>query len=395
MAIGIGHMVLQRVGTGADVGLVAMIAPGATQAAHLRHTAQPSPADLPAAPPPQPVAPPGDLPTAEYERPALSGEAPAEFALIDEFAETPDQPVVEPVASEPAPEPDQPSALPPDMPTMDASPGETPADIVASAGEIQPGEPAPEIKAAADEPASPAAAETPATTEARAPPSLPVDAAPWFDEPSPHPRRYPLRFMWQMDADGRFSISRDEFTHLIGVRTAAGFGRLWSEIAETFGLDPDGRVAKAIAARNTWSGITVQWPVDDGDRLPVELSGLPIYDGARNFIGYRGFGVCRDLDSLDQLDALRRHESSDDAATRDAVSALAAATDLPLPAAEPPAAGDAAASAAHPLPSASGDLETNRFGNPCGSTRRSAEERRSVSAAQRAESAGRPDAGGK
>ena len=50
--------------------------------------------------------------------------------------------------------------------------------------------------------------------------------------------------MWQMDADGRFSLGSDEFTRLIGARTAAGFGRLWSEIAETFGLDPDGRVEK-------------------------------------------------------------------------------------------------------------------------------------------------------
>ncbi len=37
--VGIGHMVLQRVGSGADVGLVALIATGATQAAHLRHPA--------------------------------------------------------------------------------------------------------------------------------------------------------------------------------------------------------------------------------------------------------------------------------------------------------------------------------------------------------------------
>ena len=58
------------------------------------------------------------------------------------------------------------------------------------------------------------------------------------------PRRNPLRFMWQMDADGRFSLGSDEFTRLIGARTAAGFGRLWSEIAEAFGLDPDGRVAQ-------------------------------------------------------------------------------------------------------------------------------------------------------
>ncbi|MGO8912973.1 MAG: PAS domain-containing protein [Bradyrhizobium sp.] len=353
MQLAIGHMLLQRVGTGADVGLVAMIAPGPTQAAHVGPAAQPSPADVTATPPQQPVAPPGDLPTAEYERPALSGEAPAEFALIDEFAEAPDEPVVEPVASEPPMEPDQPSALPPDMQPVDASHGEAVADTVASAVEIQRDEPAPEVEAAANEPASPAAAETPATTEAHAPPSLPVNASPWFGEPSSHPRRYPLRFMWQMDTDGRFSISRDEFTHLVGVRTAAGFGRLWSEIAETFGLDPDGRVVKAIATRNTWSGITLNWPVDGGSRLPVELSGLPIYDDARNFIGYRGFGVCRDLDSLAQLDALRRHESSDDATTRDAASSLTAAT-------EPPAAGDAAASAAHPQPSAAAIFETSK-----------------------------------
>ena len=56
---------------------------------------------------------------------------------------------------------------------------------------------------------------------------------------------------------------------------------------------------KAVATRNTWSGITLNWPADGGDRLPVELSGLPVYDQARNFAGYRGFGVCRDLDALD------------------------------------------------------------------------------------------------
>ena len=43
-------------------------------------------------------------------------------------------------------------------------------------------------------------------------------------------------------------------------------------------------------------------------RLPVELSGLPIFDRARNFAGYRGFGVCRDLDGLARLAALRRYE---------------------------------------------------------------------------------------
>ena len=51
------------------------------------------------------------------------------------------------------------------------------------------------------------------------------------DEISPHARRLPLRFMWQMDAEGRFSLGSDEFTRLIGARTASSFGRLWSDIA--------------------------------------------------------------------------------------------------------------------------------------------------------------------
>src|SRR5205814_8559291 len=35
--------------------------------------------------PPQPGAPAADQPIPDYEQPAISGEAPAEFALIDEF----------------------------------------------------------------------------------------------------------------------------------------------------------------------------------------------------------------------------------------------------------------------------------------------------------------------
>ena len=100
--VGIGHMVLQRVGTGADIGLVALIAPSVTQAPPVEQAAPVEQAGPPApavaatvSPAPQPGALSADRPTPDYEAPAMSGEAPAEFALIDEFAEMPEEAAVE------------------------------------------------------------------------------------------------------------------------------------------------------------------------------------------------------------------------------------------------------------------------------------------------------------
>ena len=356
--IGIGHLVLQRVGSGADVGLVALVAP---------HAAAP-PQPVAAAIEPAPV-----RPIPDYEQPAMTGEAPAEFALIDEFAETgglaeADAHTESSAASgiaarstEAAPGPDvephEPSPLVEAV--ADEPPVETPprheeasaAGPVAApswSGAAAPPTAAPDVEAEPD-PASPAietVAEGPPPAEAphrledagTSPSATEAARAPsWLDEPSPHRRRHPLRFMWQMDAEGRFLLGSDEFTHLIGARTAASFGRRWSEIADSFGLDPDGRVVKAVATHDTWSGITVSWPVDGGERLPVEMSGLPVFDRARNFAGYRGFGVCRDLDGLTRLAARRRFELFSDppapqTPSADVVPAAAA------PGADPPAA---------------------------------------------------------
>jgi PAS domain S-box-containing protein len=320
--IGSGHLVLQRVGSGADVGLVALIAPTATPA-------EPAHPHL--------------APAADYEQPAISGEAPAEFALIDEFAESHAEPAAEHLAAEPPPEPEPPTISQPDMLDMHTLPGEGSGKPMTSEFDTPQREPSPYVEAVADEPTAPSAeAPLPADDESIA--SAPARVPSWLDEPTPDTRRHPLRFMWQMDLDGRFSLGSDEFTRLIGARTAAGFGRLWSEIAETFGLDPDGRVLKAVATRHTWSGITLDWPVDGDGRLPVELSGLPIYDRAQNFAGYRGFGVCRDLDGLERLAALRRFELFSASPTPQALSADIvqagpagdpAATELPTDASSP------------------------------------------------------------
>lgn len=248
LPIGFGKMVLQRVGTGADVGLVALIEPAVAQAAP---AAESTPVAAPVAepeaapaPPPAPVEP---VPQAVETPPA--NEPAAGIDLFDAFAEL-----------------------------------ETPVENPSVA--IVPPQPAP-ITLTMVEP--------PGHAETR---SAHADT----------PRQHPLRFLWQMDAEGRFVLGSDEFIRLIGPHTTAGFGRPWREIADEFALDPDGRVAQALASHDTWAGITVNWPADGGEHLPVELAGLPVYDRERNFAGFKGFGVCRDLDGLNRLDALRRYE---------------------------------------------------------------------------------------
>jgi PAS domain S-box-containing protein len=334
--IGIGHMVLQRVGHGADIGLIALIALGPTQAADPRPVAPLLPeAGLPepeapavAAVTEQPSAPVVDEPAASDAQPEPSGEAPADLAFFDAFAAPPAEALAEHVVAGEPPEPDVSNAQDShaetsyaEMQPVESSHAEISEQTVTPQIEVQPHEPSPYVEAVADEP-TPAPVEeqppAPAPVEAPPPPAVdvsapaiapePVKAPSWLDEPLPNTRRLPLRFMWQMDHEGRFSLGADEFTRLIGARTAAGFGRLWSDIATAFGLDADGRVMKAFATRDTWSGITLNWPVDGGGRLPVELSGLPIFDRTRSFAGYRGFGVCRDLDGLARLAALRRYE---------------------------------------------------------------------------------------
>ena len=110
-----------------------------------------------------------------------------------------------------------------------------------------------------------------------------------------------------MDADGRFVVGSDEFAALVGPNTMAAFGRKWSDIAAELNLEPDNQVARAVASQETWSGIVIFWPADDAsERLPVELSGLPVFDRDRSFRGYRGFGVCRDIARINQLARARR-----------------------------------------------------------------------------------------
>jgi PAS domain-containing protein len=170
----------------------------------------------------------------------------------------------------------------------------------------------------------------PAVTEATVPgPAAPPPPERSENEPKPAAatRRHPLRFVWQIDAAGRFTLGSDEFARLVGAGPDTVSGRLWQDIAADLRLDPAGRVAQAVASRETFSNIAISWPVDGSDeRLEVELAALPAFDRSRNFLGYRGFGVCRDIERVDRLSQRRSS-----APTPVAAPATPITTDAALP----------------------------------------------------------------
>lgn len=281
--IGIGQMVLQRVGTGADVGLVALIELVAAAQASSAESTPESTADAAREVPAEFAQPAAAMPS----EPPSSHDAPEGIALFDALTE---------------PAPEAPEAIAPDpqraATAQDAAEETVRGPAQAAAGQAIEAAAKTSVENPLEAIVSPQAA--PITSRMVEPPS-------GHEEP-PAPRQHPLRFLWQLDAEGRFVLLSDEFIRLIGAHTAAGFGRPWREIAAEFSLDAEGRVAQALASRDTWAGITVNWPTDGGEHLPVELAGLPVYDHERNFAGFKGFGVCRDLDGLNRLDALRRFE---------------------------------------------------------------------------------------
>jgi PAS domain S-box-containing protein len=115
-------------------------------------------------------------------------------------------------------------------------------------------------------------------------------------------RRHPLRFVWETDAENRFTISGDEFLALAGSRTSKLLGRFWGEISAKLALDPDGLVANALVSRATWSSIELVWPTANDATVPVTLSAIPVFDRAHIFRGYRGLGVWQGATPADEVD---------------------------------------------------------------------------------------------
>ena len=113
-----------------------------------------------------------------------------------------------------------------------------------------------------------------------------------------NPQGRPIRFVWKIDAEGRFSEISEEFAAAVGPHAAAISDERFSDVAARFGLDRDGKIGDLLRRRDTWSGKTILWPVEGTTLVvPVDLAALPTYSRNREFDGFRGFGIVRIADA--------------------------------------------------------------------------------------------------
>lgn len=107
------------------------------------------------------------------------------------------------------------------------------------------------------------------------------------------------RFVWKIDAEGRFSEISDEFGAAVGPHAAAISGLDFATVADRFGFDADHKIRELLQRRDTWSGKTIFWPVEGTNlAVPVDLAALPTYSRNREFDGFRGFGIVRVADAV-------------------------------------------------------------------------------------------------
>ncbi len=106
----------------------------------------------------------------------------------------------------------------------------------------------------------------------------------------------PARFVWRTDKDGILTSISPELAAAVGAMSADIVGMDWQNAGAKLGIAHADEVASAIARRDTWSGVTVLWPIEGrAETRPVDLAALPVFDRERRFQGYRGFGVFREM----------------------------------------------------------------------------------------------------
>lgn len=158
------------------------------------------------------------------------------------------------------------------------------------------------------------------------------------------PTVLPLRFTWQSDEAGSITLVTPEPADALGLRMAPLAGTGWSDITGRLPREPGERLRRALERHDTWSGIVLDWPVEDGRSIAIELAGLPMFDRERAFKGFRGFGVVRTvpeaLPAPDQNEQRPPLPQDDRSTLQEIARAIEDFATAPPPAIAEPAGGD-------------------------------------------------------
>jgi PAS domain S-box-containing protein len=114
------------------------------------------------------------------------------------------------------------------------------------------------------------------------------------EEPSPHGPSAPSpnsRFLWTLDEEGRFGAPDPVLAAAVGAN-APDRGESVETLRRRVGLGRGDELIRVLGERETFSRVTVEWPVSGHDRRRlIALSAAPMFGRQREFLGYRGFGV--------------------------------------------------------------------------------------------------------
>src|SRR5579883_2042440 len=98
------------------------------------------------------------------------------------------------------------------------------------------------------------------------------------------------RFLWSVDQDARFGEPAPALRDALGANAPEN-GESVQALKARLGIDRDDRFESALAARATFADLRLAWPLAGGTEAAVLiLSGAPLFDRERRFLGFRGFG---------------------------------------------------------------------------------------------------------
>ncbi|PIT70375.1 PAS domain-containing sensor histidine kinase [Bartonella tribocorum] len=108
------------------------------------------------------------------------------------------------------------------------------------------------------------------------------------------PELLPRPFTWEIDRNGLFCEVSKELAEVVGPFSSSILGCSFHELSHQFNDDRYRVLSRFIEAAVPWNKEIVQWPVDGCSQwLDVELSALPIFDVKKQFKGFRGFGILK------------------------------------------------------------------------------------------------------